>query len=74
VLSRFAGAAEYLEGALIVNPFDVFGVATALDRALSMPLGERQERHRQLLAAVRANDINAWRRRCLAALEGTDGS
>jgi trehalose 6-phosphate synthase len=74
VLSRFAGAAEYLEGALIVNPFDVFGVATALDRALTMPLAERQERHRQLLAAVRANDVHAWRRRCLAALEGTDGS
>jgi trehalose 6-phosphate synthase len=74
VLSRFAGAAEYLEGALIVNPFDVFGVATALDRALTMPLAERQERHRQLLAAVRTNDVHAWRRRCLTALEGTDGS
>jgi trehalose-6-phosphate synthase len=31
---------------------------------------ERQERHRQLFEAVRANDIQAWRRRCLAALDG----
>jgi trehalose 6-phosphate synthase len=70
VLSRFAGAAAVLEGALVVNPYDVYGVGAALDRALAMPLEERQERHRQLLEAVRANDIQAWRRRCLAALEG----
>jgi trehalose 6-phosphate synthase len=70
VLSRFAGAAAYLEGALIVNPYDIYAVSTALDRALSMPLAERQERHQRLLAAVRANDINAWRRRCLEALAG----
>jgi trehalose 6-phosphate synthase len=70
VLSRFAGAAACLDGALIVNPYDVGAVAQALDRALTMPLEERQERHRRLLAAVRANDVAAWRRRCLAALEG----
>lgn len=70
VLSRFAGAAHCLEGALIVNPYDVHGVAKALDTALTMPLPERRERHQQMLASVRANDINAWRRRCLSALEG----
>jgi trehalose 6-phosphate synthase len=70
VLSRFAGAACHLDGALIVNPYDVHGVATALDQALTMPLEERQDRHRRLLAAIRANDIVAWRRRCLAALDG----
>ena len=70
VLSRFAGAASCLEGALIVNPYDVKDVAAAIDRALTMPLAERRERHRQLLDSVRANDIQAWRRRCLAALAG----
>lgn len=74
VLSRFAGAACFLDGALIVNPYDVYGVAHALDQALTMPLEERQDRHRRMLAAVRTNDIVAWRRRCLAALEGHDGS
>jgi trehalose 6-phosphate synthase len=72
VLSRFAGAACFLDGALIVNPYDVYGVARALDQALTMPLEERQDRHRRMLAAVRTNDIVAWRRRCLAALEGAD--
>ncbi len=69
VLSRFAGAAEYLKGALIVNPYDVAGVAKALDQGLTMPLEERQERHRSMLAAVRTYDIVAWRRRYLEALE-----
>ena len=70
VLSRFAGAAFVLQDALIVNPYDVYGVAAAIDRALTMPLAERQERHRQQLEAIRQNDVQAWRRRCLAALEG----
>ena len=70
VLSRFAGAAESLEGALIVNPYDVKASRQRSTSALTMPLEERQERHRQLLEAVRANDIQAWRRRCLAALAG----
>ena len=70
VLSRFAGAAAILSGALIVNPYDVCGVATAIDQALTMKQSERQERHRQLMDAVRANDIQSWRKRCLAALEG----
>lgn len=70
VLSRFAGVAAILSGALIVNPYDVCGVAAAIDQALTMKQSERQERHRQLLDAVRANDIQTWRKRCLAALEG----
>jgi trehalose 6-phosphate synthase len=71
VLSRFAGAAAYLDGALIVNPYDVFGMGAALDRALTMELAERQERHQRLLDAIRTNDVTAWRRRSLAALETT---
>ena len=67
-VARFAGAASCLEGALIVNPYDVGGVAAAMHQALTMPLPERQERHRRLLDSVRANDIHAWRERCLMAL------
>jgi trehalose 6-phosphate synthase len=69
VLSRFAGAAELLEGALIVNPYDTGGMAAALNRALLMPREERQDRYRTMLTAIRANDITAWRRRFLGALE-----
>ena len=69
VLSRFAGASSILDAALIVNPYDVYEVAAALDRALTMPLPERRERHARLMATIRAHDIHAWRRAFLAALE-----
>jgi trehalose 6-phosphate synthase len=72
VISRFAGAATVLEGAgaLIVNPYDVFDTASALHRALTMSQEERVDRQKSLFAAVRRNDITAWRRRCLASLQG----
>jgi trehalose 6-phosphate synthase len=52
VLSRFAGAADELTEALIVNPFDPDEVAEAIHQALTMPLEERQERHARLRAKV----------------------
>jgi len=41
ILSRFAGAAAELTGALLVNPYDPETVATSLSHALSMSLDER---------------------------------
>ena len=69
VLSRFAGAAFLLDAALIVTPYDVSDPAAALHRALAMPQAERRERHERLMEAIKRNDIQAWRRRCLAAVE-----
>ncbi|KAG0163071.1 hypothetical protein DFQ30_000780 [Apophysomyces sp. BC1015] len=61
VLSRFAGAAQELHGALIVNPADLAGMAEALDRALSMPLTERRQRHMDMMAQLRENNVSVWR-------------
>jgi trehalose 6-phosphate synthase len=69
VLSRFAGAADELRDALIVNPYDVEGVAEALQRGLTMPLKERQQRHAGMMAVIRQNDIGAWRRNFTDCLE-----
>ena len=68
VLSRFAGAARQAEGAIIVNPYDVQGVADALQRALNMPLAERKERWRTLVKGVRRDDVTAWRESFLERL------
>ena len=68
VLSRFAGAAHELDGALIVNPYDVDDVANALYQALNMPLDERQERHRRMLGRLRRHDVHDWRKDFLTAL------
>ena len=62
VLSRFAGAAKQgADGALIVNPHDIQGVAGALHSALGMSLAERKERWQALIAGVREHDVTAWR-------------
>lgn len=68
ILSSLAGAARELEGAVIVNPYDLRGVAQAVDTALSMPLAERQERHAAMLATLRTHDMRAWYTDFLAAL------
>jgi len=60
ILSRFAGAAEDLEEALIVNPYDADEVAQALQRAINMPQAERRERHEALLNRVRQRDAKHW--------------
>ncbi len=68
VLSRFAGAAEQMPEALLVNPYDIPATARAMARALCMPLVERQERHTALLAQVTKHDVHAWSRSFLDTL------
>ena len=71
VLSEFAGAAEQLQAALLVNPHDIAATADAIHRALSMPREERIERWQELIRDVREHDIDWWRRAFLRALEDT---
>jgi trehalose 6-phosphate synthase len=68
VLSRFAGAAEELKTALIVNPYDGEMVAENLQRALNMPLQERQDRHRAMMEVLYRNDIATWRENFVSTL------
>jgi trehalose 6-phosphate synthase len=70
VLSRFAGAAQELDGALIVNPVDVTGMAEALDHALGMPRDERRERYERMMVTLRRNNVSVWRDSFLSDLRG----
>ncbi|MFW8635132.1 alpha,alpha-trehalose-phosphate synthase (UDP-forming) [Cribrihabitans pelagius] len=69
ILSEFAGAAEAMPEALLVNPHDVEGLAETISRALSMPLEERKQRWSALASGVTAQDVIWWRRSFLTALE-----
>ncbi|HEX5724807.1 MAG TPA: trehalose-6-phosphate synthase [Longimicrobiaceae bacterium] len=53
LLSEFAGAAEELDGATLVNPYDPEECARALRDALTLPLHERAERMRRQQASLR---------------------
>jgi alpha,alpha-trehalose-phosphate synthase [UDP-forming]/trehalose-phosphatase len=68
VLSRFAGAAVELKDALLTNPYYVDGMADDLRRALTMPLEERQSRHKSLLACVESSTAATWGEAFLSAL------
>jgi len=68
VLSTCAGAACELDGAVLVNPYNIDEMVDGMQRALTMPLGERRERWQQMMEALRRNDIHRWRSDYVQAL------
>ena len=68
ILSRFAGAVHELETALIVNPYNLEETAAAIQRAFEMPLRERRERWKAMMATIEANDVEHWCRTFLREL------
>ncbi|WP_281826089.1 alpha,alpha-trehalose-phosphate synthase (UDP-forming) [Jannaschia rubra] len=74
ILSHFAGAAEQMKAAVLVNPFDTHSFAQALDRAIRMPLKERRQRHDELRKLVFEKDIDWWTQTFLRRLSRTERS
>ncbi len=68
VLSRFAGAAQQMTAALLVNPYDAEETAEALHVARAMRPSERRQRHQVLMKRLRVFDVRRWRSDFLAAL------
>ncbi len=68
VISRFCGAAESMQDALLVNPYDFQGTASAIYRALTMPGPERQRRWKALFDDVSSHTAPDWCYSFLAAL------
>ena len=69
ILSEFAGAAEQLKAALLVNPHDTRKMAEAIHLALTMPLDERKQRWEALRKIVTEQDITWWRKNFLKDLD-----
>jgi trehalose 6-phosphate synthase len=69
ILSQFAGAAEEMSQALIVNPYNIAETADVIRMAFEMALAERQKRHATLMATVEKNSVVAWCRSFIAQLE-----
>ena len=72
VLSELAGASQELHDALAINPYDVEGFADALERAIDMPLDERQRRMRALRRVVAGRDVFSWASDILEQLDSLD--
>lgn len=69
VLSEFAGAAEQLRSALIVNPYDLDSVTATLGSATELSAREARLRMQSLRRVVRKETVFDWARDCLAMLE-----
>jgi len=60
VLSKFAGAANELDAALLVNPHDIDSMSRTIATALTMPLTERRMRWEAMMAKLRCGTIQQW--------------
>ena len=68
ILSRFTGASVELRDALLVNPYDIAGVAEAMHRGLEMPREERRQRMQLMRTHVLEFNIYRWAASVLRAL------
>lgn len=66
VLSEFAGAAQVLARAMLVNPWDVEATVDVLEEALTMEHEEKVERGRSMAVQVRGLEVTKWAAKFLA--------
>ena len=68
VLSEFAGAAEELTDAFLVNPYDTEGLKDQIEAAVAMGEDEEGRRMVALRSQIESNDLAAWAKSFLALL------
>ena len=71
ILSKFAGAAEELDGALLVNPYDIEGMSESIKTALEMPKDERVSRWIRMIEQLQDFDIHRWSKNCISAIQSS---
>lgn len=69
ILSRFTGAADELDGAVLVNPFFIDGLAEGICTALDMPLEDRRARMVVMRDRLLSSTIQDWMEAVLDAAE-----
>lgn len=62
LLSCYAGAAEQMQAAIIIDPHHPQSIIQGLNSALTMSLGERKSRYQTLLQGLQQDDLHAWQR------------
>jgi alpha,alpha-trehalose-phosphate synthase [UDP-forming] len=71
VLSEFAGAANDLPGALVINPYDTEAIKQAMLEVVAMPESGRRQRMSNMRTEVRRHDIDHWAADFLGRLAST---
>ena len=65
LLSRYAGAAEQMQAAVIIDPYKPKSMTEGLGIALTMPLDERQSRYQSLTQGLQQDDLQVWQQNFL---------
>jgi trehalose 6-phosphate synthase len=60
ILSRFAGASQELQGAIIINPYDIEKTADAIKTALEMTKDEQNQRMMQMRLVIVRHNVYSW--------------
>ncbi|MFS2088540.1 alpha,alpha-trehalose-phosphate synthase (UDP-forming) [Paenarthrobacter nicotinovorans] len=69
VLSEFAGAADQLKQALLINPHDIDGLKSTILRAINLSPKEARRRMKLMRKQILDHDVDHWSAEFLAALE-----
>lgn len=69
ILSEFAGAAEHLQQAYLVNPYDLEALASKLGEAIEGSSVGGNRRMKALRRSVGSHDVFWWAQQCLGALD-----
>ena len=72
VLSEFAGAADELKQAWLVNPYDINGMKDALMAAFHSDAKEQTKRMRAMRKTIVEHDVAEWAASFLSCLEEAD--
>jgi len=72
ILSQFAGASQELQGAIIVNPYDIEKTADAIKLALEMPIEEQNQRMKQMRLVIIRQNIYSWAATLLRTMANID--
>jgi trehalose 6-phosphate synthase len=73
ILSRFAGASQELQEAIIVNPYDIEHTADSIKFALEMPEEEQHRRMKQMRQVITGNNIYSWASSLIRSLVTING-
>ncbi|MDQ5840854.1 MAG: trehalose-6-phosphate synthase, partial [Chloroflexota bacterium] len=68
VLSEFAGAADQLKQALLMNPHDIDGLKDTIMKAVNMQPAEAGRRMRAMRKQILDHDVDLWSSDFLSAL------
>jgi trehalose 6-phosphate synthase len=69
ILSEFAGAADQLTQALLINPHDIAGVKDAITTAITLPQGVATRRMKAMRRQILVHNVEEWSSSFLARLQ-----